>query len=213
MSVEQTSCVAWQDNRSGQAGQMVGNLVLAHLCGRGEEVTRVKGTMFSTPRRLLIGRVCSSSSYLLGGARHFCNISKPQHKGVLKYAAAEHKPAEYVFITADPEKHVIDIWTIPARVITEVLQRLKTKSSDRSCLVRVRKDGNRYVLNNGQDVTRYHSQIPLAKGDARRIGEAMKTEFERAPRDLRLVVASPKRRNVTATIGGRPWKGVLTPAR
>ena len=202
-------CEVWQDNRSGQAGRMIGNLVLSHLCG--DEITRMKGTMFSTPTEVIVGRVCSSSGYLLGGARHFCNVSKAQHRACER--AAGNKPLMYLFITADPEHHVIDFWKLPGKIVKEVLARLKTKQSDKSCLLRVRKDGQKYVLNGDKDITRHHTQIPMAKGDERRISEAMKTEFERPPRDMRLVTESPRKRQVFATISGQRWQGVMTPSR
>ena len=55
----------WNDGRSGEAGCLAGNLVLAHLRDtQGESFSERKGTTFRGRTSIWVGRVCSTDAYL-----------------------------------------------------------------------------------------------------------------------------------------------------
>jgi hypothetical protein len=193
----------WTDNRSGHAGRLIGDLTLQRIAQKGEEFSREKGTTFSTVNRVVVGRVCSNAEYLLGDA-HFCNISKAQHRGMLKLAG--DKSLFYLFITL--AQKMVNHWLVPAKIVGEVISQAKTKGSDKSCLLRiVETSGGRYVLN-GKDITRYFGSYELPRSMARRL-DSGETEPETAP--IRVVRSNRSRKEVQVRFSGRSWKGVLVP--
>lgn len=146
----------WSDNRSGEVGQLAGNIVLDRIRTPNTSVVHRKGTVFDCGNKTYIGRICSSDDYLQGGMVHFCNMNKEQHNTLVE----ESKSLYYVFITVS--KSTIHYWIVPGRVVGEVLKQLPTKPDSTTCFLRITEDSGKYLLAN-KNITRYHSSVDLGR--------------------------------------------------
>src|SRR5258707_12037136 len=107
----------WTDGRSGIVGGIAGDLVLNDLTRtQGLQFMARKGTTFHAGNKLVVGRVCSSDSYLGGRDVHWANLSLEQHREVMAEAHRGGLELIYLFITALFNQPEIHYWTIPGDI-------------------------------------------------------------------------------------------------
>lgn len=152
----------WNDNRSGLIGCMTGNMVLSQIAEddgiKRNEVTHEKGTIFSTPSKVIVGRVCTSDRYLQKEVAHFCNMSASQTEAL---AAFNEKDPFFLFITISANH--INYWMVPGTVVNKVVKTLKPKPSSPTCFVRIYQRGGEFLLGDTQNITKYHKTIPIKR--------------------------------------------------
>lgn len=146
----------WTDKRSGPVGCLAGNLILDQLGTSREVFEHLKGTIFVSPRRLVVGRVCSKETYLSGEWIHFCNLTRTHHKSLKE--DAENRSIEYLFITV--RETAIDYWRVPYHIVGKILAKSKIKESDSACILRIRFHQGRYYMLD-TDITPYHKSMIL----------------------------------------------------
>jgi hypothetical protein len=167
----------WKDGRSGPAGCVAGNLVLADIERFGESLALFKGTTFTGQSALYVGRVCAKDDYLQEGMLHWANLSPSQHQALSHHG----KELFYLFITATREP-AIHYWKVPGRVLGRFIGTLPIKRSDHSCWIRIREENGKQFLEGGNqtkgkgpEVTQYHHEIPLGRHET----AALKTAFQK----------------------------------
>lgn len=157
----------WKDGRSGPAGRVAGNLVLADLARSGEVFARRKGTTFLGKASIYVGRVCSKDDYLQKGQRHWANLSPAQHQDVALEAKQQKRELSYLFITATRQPAAVHYWKVPGKLVGELVSSLPVKPSDDSCWIRIRDENAKHFLEgakpgvNALDVTPFHQEISL----------------------------------------------------
>jgi hypothetical protein len=173
----------WKDGRSGPAGCVAGNLVLADIEFAGDKLAARKGTTFSGRNCLYVGRVCAKDDYLQKGTRHWANLSPTQHQTLALEAGREDKEMFYLFITATRAPAAVHYWKVPGKVVGKLLRSLPVKPSDDSCWIRIREESGKQFLEGGKanglevEVTRYHHEIPLGADQA----AALQQAFQKPP--------------------------------
>jgi hypothetical protein len=171
----------WKDGRSGPAGCMAGNLVLADIERSGDKIAPRKGTTFTGRKCIYVGRVCAKDDYLQKGTRHWANISPAQHQALTLEGGRQGKDLYYLFITATHEPAAVHYWKVPGKLIGEFLSQLPVKASDESCWIRIREeDGYQYLEGGkatlrGLKVTQCHREIPLGTDEAASLQQAFET--------------------------------------
>lgn len=150
----------WNDNRSGSVGQKVGNIVLGEIAKKEgisvKQIVHEKGTTFSTPKSILVGRICSSTEYLQKGVVHFCNLSEAQADEIEQ----SKKKSHFLFVTIiDKTAHY---WYVPAKTISQILQTLTPKPSASSCFLRIHDVDGEYRIGD-VNISRYHSTVKLPR--------------------------------------------------
>ncbi len=184
----------WSDSRSGVIGCMVGNFLLDHLSRCEEEpIVHDKGTIFSTAKRIFVGRSCSSSNYFQQGKSpvvHFCNMSKEQHQSL----NAGPKQLWYLFFTVTDDS--IRYWLIPGKVVWRVLKNLKAKPSSSTCILRISQKGNETCLGS-KKVSQYHHTLPLPQNIATKVARSHASR------------GNGKSFPVQVQIEGHPYQGTL----
>jgi hypothetical protein len=169
---DEECAMVWDDGRSGVAGQFVGNLVLCSLNAELGKLRKRKGTVFDAPKTILIGRICSNTSYLSRDTAHWASISRTQHNQIIAEAHSEKKRAVYLFITANVRAPHVDFWLIPAAVLGKMLDRRhKTELGD-VLAVQIKAAGDRYVLAD-LDVTEFHRSLELDNAQATELTAAL----------------------------------------
>ena len=192
----------WQDQRSGPRGCIAGNLVLEHIQGSGEDFKRLKGTVFISNDRLVIGRICTET-YLTGDWVHICNLTKGHHKSMK--AEAGNRVTEYLFITLRNDE--IHYWPIPHQVISRILSKAPVKPSDSASILRIKCQDGKYTML-GKDVTQYHKVMLLHPGLVRKISRATSKKKQKA--QLTSVKPKGEQREVTVDCDGQTFQGVLS---
>jgi hypothetical protein len=168
----------WKDGRSGPAGCVAGNLVLAELERIGDKIAPRKGTTFTGRNNVYIGRVCATDEYLQKGQRHWANLSLSQNQVMAMESSRDGKELCYLFITATHEPPTVHYWKVPGRVISKFLQPFAVKPSDQSCWIRIREENGKQCLEGGEaapkglEVTQYHQEIRLGEGQTATLREA-----------------------------------------
>lgn len=163
----------WSDGRSGQAGQIAGNLVLEDSARRFREtIRRRKGTTFVSSKHLYFGRARAHGAEedWAKGIAHWFNLSPRQFGELTKEAREKKRKLFFVLITALPKE--IHYWRIPSDVIGRILPRLPVKKSDKSCLLRIEKEGGRFVLE-GEDITKHHQILRPDRRMAAALSQAL----------------------------------------
>lgn len=193
----------WQDQRSGPAGCIVGNVVLEEIQGKGEVFKRLKGTVFISDSRLVIGRMCTTETYLTSDWIHFCNLTKGHHRSMKQ--AAGNRSVEYLFITVrDNEIHY---WTIPHRVVSRILARASVKKSDSASILRIKAHNGKYLMM-GRDVTMFHKVFLLHPGLIRKISRANKKAKQPKP-TVKEVKPKGDKQEFTIEYDGKVFQGTL----
>ena len=195
----------WQDKRSGTVGCLAGNIVLEDIQRDNERFKRLKGTIFISDRRVVVGRMCASESYLAGDWVHFCNLTRTHHKAV--WTEANGKEVWYVFVTVRDES--VHYWMVPHAVVTKILNKTKEKKSDSACIIRIKATDKKFDAL-GIDITSYHhvfllnpkitKKIASVERDARQSKKAALTSFAENNSGAHVVIER----------GGKRYKGVLT---
>lgn len=162
----------WDDGRSGEAGRVAGNLVLAELDKTERPIAKLKGTVFESAKALLVGRVCSSSEYLAGDVLHWANVSWDQHREVADEAKSRGKRFEYLFITASSDPPVVRFWRVPADTVATYLADRGKKSRGETCALHIVEDAGRQLLGR-HDVTAFHGQVTVAGARAAELQQAI----------------------------------------
>lgn len=198
-----TKTTAWKDQRSGPGGCLAGNLVLDRIQSNGESFNRLKGTIFTSDERLVVGRVCTSESYLTGPWVHFCNIRKSYHKSLIE--ESNGKPIYYVFISVKDGS--IHYWLVPHDVVGKILRKAKAKQSDAACIVRIREQDGKYDIM-GHDITQYHQVMILNPQLSKRFKSAEKITSTK-PTSIRVSDESTRAFVNLKYIDGREFEGVL----
>jgi hypothetical protein len=171
----------WTDGRSGPAGCFAGNLVLAELERLGEKIVPRKGTTFNGENGIYVGRMNTKDDYLNVGTRHWSNLSPKQAKAIATEANSNEKEDFYLFITATKDPTAVHFWNIPGKLVVKLLNTLPVKPSDDSCLVRIREEKGKHLLEGTRplkeaiDVTNYHHQVPLIRDQ----GVALQLAFQK----------------------------------
>lgn len=151
----------WRDNRSGIAGQIAGNLVLNDIARRSGDTILCrnhtgKGAIFITRKVIYVGRTCGTADYLARAEAHWSNLSPHQFSEITKVARQEERELVFLLITATPGE--VHYWCVPGRVIGGILPLLRIKPSDKSCFLRIRKDGHKFLMED-EDVSIYHRSL------------------------------------------------------
>jgi hypothetical protein len=168
----------WKDGRSGLAGCLAGNLVLADIERAGDKIAARKGTTFTGRKSVYIGRVCAKDDYLQKGQRHWANLSRTQHQALAMESSHQGKELVYHFITARHEPPTVHYWKVPGQLIGEFLRPLPVKPSDECCWIRICEENGKQYLEGGQatpkglEVTQCHHEIPLGAGEAAALQQA-----------------------------------------
>jgi hypothetical protein len=168
-----TSMNLWDDGRSGAAGCLAGNLVLAHLRdAAGESFSERKGTTFFGSGAIWIGRMCSTDAYLYGRDRHWANLSLEQHREISHEAGLEGRSVKYLFITALAGQPVIHYWTIPGALVERAAFSDSRHAADYVYALHIREhDDGRFYLET-EDVTEHHHVLPLNPASSSRLDDA-----------------------------------------
>jgi len=159
MSTTKQTKQLWSDNRSGPVGRLVGTKVLQRIeKATSEQFTHVKGTVFETPTKVVVARVCTNDVYVQKGYIHWCNVGQAQFDSL----KGTGKEAFYLFITlrADGDVHY---WLVPAQTVGKALKKVtpKKQSGGVSYFLKVAEtDEGKFVLAN-QDVTDRHETFKL----------------------------------------------------
>jgi hypothetical protein len=199
-----TQSKEWQDRRSGPVGCLAGNLTLDSIRMSSEEFKRLKGTIFFSDKRLIVGRVCSRQSYLAGSFVHFCNLTSAHHRNLVKFA--EGRDIFYLLLTVSGKE--IHYWLLPHKVMGQALRKAKPKKSDSACIIRVREHNGKYDML-GVDITQYHQHLVINPSLVRKFSDAEK----KSPKSREAVIQvldGPKDAKVTLRYtDGREYAGVL----
>lgn len=160
----------WADNRSGLLGCIAGNLVLSQIAQEAglkpSEIVHEKGTIFQTPTKVIVGRICTSDKYLQKDVAHFCNISATQTQDISSF---EGKESYFLFITISMT--TIHYWLVPIATVEKVMKTLKPKPSSPTCFVRIYNQGDKTFLGD-QDITAHHRTMPMRGHRASRLIKA-----------------------------------------
>lgn len=149
----------WLDNRSGTEGQEIGNTVLTALEEQlGEDISHEKGTVFTSPSYVIVGRICATIKYLQNNVLHFSNMSAAQVAGMNEF----RKKILYLFISANEIN--IHYWLVPGKIIERVISKLVPKPSANSSFLRIINRNGQHCLA-GQNITKYHTAIPKSKSE------------------------------------------------
>ena len=163
----------WNDGRSGTAGCVAGNLVLAHVRDtQKEEFQERKGTTFRGRASIWIGRMCSTDSYLFGRDRHWANLSLEQHREVTHEASLEGATVKYLFITALAGEPVIHYWIVPSEVIERIAFSDPRLPGDYVYSLHIREDDHEQYILEGEEVSGYHHVLKLPPAAASRVQKA-----------------------------------------
>jgi len=182
----------WNDGRSGTAGCLAGNLVLAHIRDTAkEEFHERKGTTFRGRGSIWVGRMCSTDSYLFGRDRHWANLSLEQHREVNHEASLEGAAVKYLFVTALAGEPVIHYWTIPSEVIQRVAFSDPRLAAEYIYSLHIRADDQGRFFLEGEDVSKYHQVLNLTSAASSRLERAF--DADRAFRQRRQVRRRPAR--------------------
>lgn len=195
----------WKDRRSGPVGCLAGNIVLDSIQLDGEELRRLKGTIFYSEKRLIVGRACSSTEYLVAPFVHFCNLTPTHHRNLLR--AAQGKSAYYLLLTVRGKE--IHYWFVPHKVMGTALRRAKPKKSDSACIIRVRERAGKYDIL-GVDITDCHKFLVVNPSLVRQLAEAERT----TPKDQNATIKVSSDSDKTAKVSlkytdGRYYEGTL----
>lgn len=191
----------WQDQRSGPVGCLAGNIVLEKIAKAGESFKRLKGVIFISDERMIIGRMCSSQDYLAPGWVHFCNLTTGHHKSMSQEAGG--REIFYLMISVSGKE--IHYWLIPHSVVGRALRKAVPKKSDSACILRIREQNGKYDML-GVDVTEYKHTITINPRVLRRLSVA---EKKGPSQDATVkVVDHKKQANVVVKYpDGRRYKG------
>lgn len=196
----------WQDRRSGPVGCLAGNVTLDSIRAPGENFKRLKGTIFFSDKRVVVGRICSNRSYLAGGFVHFCNITTTHHANLFKEAGG--KPVYYLMLTVCENE--IHYWLIPHHVAGQALKKAKAKQSDSACLLRIKENNGKYEML-GVDITPYHHFIVINPSLVRKLSVAA----QKSPKskEASIKVFDGPEQNATKVVlrytDGREYEGIL----
>lgn len=199
----------WNDGRSGTAGCLAGNLVLAQLRDTSQEqFAERKGTTFHGRGSIWVGRICSTDTYLAGRERHWANLSLEQHREVTHEAALEGASVKYLFITALPGQHEIRYWVVPGETVERVAFSAPNLPKDFVYSLHIRENEQGGFFVEGENVSPYHHVLKLNAGSLSRLEQAF--ESDRASRQRR------QEKRKTPTIDREPGQataGVSTETR
>lgn len=157
----------WEDGRSGEAGCVAGSIALRSL---GVPVEKLKGTVFQTAQSVLIGRVCSTDSYLSEPVLHWANASWDQHKEMAGEAASSGRELLYLFITAAGEPASVQIWLVPGAVVESVFVSRQKNRRGQTCAIHIVSDDARHVLA-GTEITQFHKRLTLRPSEVAELSE------------------------------------------
>jgi hypothetical protein len=161
----------WNDGRSGDAGCLAGNLVLARIRdGKGEVFRERKGTTFRGRASIWVGRICSTDSYLNARDRHWANLSIDQHREIMSEAGLEGSTVKYLFITALMNQPLIHYWVIPGDVIDRVAFAKHQNESEFVYSLHIRENNGRFELEE-EDVSSFHQVLQLQPADATKLNQ------------------------------------------
>lgn len=159
----------WQDNRSGNVGCITGNIILSQFAKekglKKKEVVHEKGTIFSTPEHIIVGRICASDQYLQKDIAHFCNMSPSQTKSIKH----DKKEPLYLFITVS--KSLVHYWLVPGKIVDHVMRHLETKPSSPSCFLRITDKSGKFFLGS-ENITQFHRSIPIPRNLKQKQGQS-----------------------------------------
>ena len=173
----------WTDGRSGPAGCLAGNLVLAELAATEGEFSPRKGTTFRSKKSIWIGRMCSTDAYLFGRDRHWANLSLDQHREVMREASLAGENVKYLFITALAGQPELHYWVVPAAVIEAVAFSNRDQPADFVYSLHIREDSEGRFTVERTNVTQYHHQLELNPKAQTRLDRAF--EKDKADRQRR----------------------------
>jgi hypothetical protein len=193
----------WNDGRSGAAGCLAGNLVLADIRDRERErFAERKGTTFFGSASIWVGRVCSTDAYLSARDRHWANLALEQHREVMSEANVHGWSVRYLFITAQASAPSIHYWIVPGELVERIVFSDQKKfAADYVAAVHIRENERRYQLE-GQDITSFHHVLDLNPNDASRLERAF--ESARQQRERRA-----KRRGLASPTVPTEWAGAV----
>jgi len=149
----------WSDGRSGLVGCFAGNIALEAVSGQCE-IRKLKGTTFSTPSQLIIGRVCASDHYLGASVLHWANVSWDQHCDLEREAKAEDKQLLYLFVTASGDPVSVHYWCVPADMVRLAIEQRGKNRRGATAAVHILASGERNLLGT-TDVTSLYSVVDL----------------------------------------------------
>ena len=161
----------WDDGRSGPAGCVAGNIALGSLPGSDRPIRKLKGTLFETRRQFLIGRACSTDSYLAEPVLHWANASWDQHTDMAREAGSAGKELAYLFITATREPPSVQTWLVPATVVEKAFEARQKDRRGQMCAIHIVSAGNRHLLG-GSDITGFHQALGLSNAETTRLRQA-----------------------------------------
>lgn len=194
----------WKDRRSGPVGCLAGNITLDVIRLPKEELRRIKGTVFGSAGRLIVGRVCSNQSYLTGNFVHFCNLTVSHHRNLTK--TAEGREIFYLLLTINGKE--IHYWMIPHHTMGQALRRAKPKKSDSACIVRIRENNGKYDMM-GIDVTSLHHHIVINPILIRKMSACAKKSTKSQQAEIRVLDGSSKAKVTLRYTDGREFAGTL----
>ena len=158
----------WNDGRSGTAGCAAGNMALRSLQRSESPVQKLKGTVFETARRLLIGRVCSSDSYLSEPLLHWANASWDQHSEIGREAQRLGKEFSYLFITACRQPPAVHTWLVPAAYVDAIFLARGRNRRGATCALHIIAEQGQHRLG-AADVSRHHLTLSLVPADVEQL--------------------------------------------
>ena len=161
----------WDDGRSGPVGCAAGNVALAWLGNSARPIRKLKGTVFESRHELLIGRICSTDSYLSEPLLHWANASWDQHTEMAREAGAAGKELAYLFVTSTREPASVHTWHVPAAIVESAFVNRQRDHRGRTCAIHIVASQNRHLLG-GTDVSGLHATANLSKSDVARLNEA-----------------------------------------
>jgi bifunctional DNA-binding transcriptional regulator/antitoxin component of YhaV-PrlF toxin-antitoxin module len=178
----------WTDGRTGTAGQVAGDLVLADLSRKYGAISRLKGTVFTTPTHIVIGRICGSNRYLLTPEVHWSTFSPGQEDDLRIDGALAERSIVYLFATLIPATSSVEYWLIPSRILKGALAAIKPRR-DGDLIVRIHQRGDKTYLYE-TDVTGFHCTVPLNSEARKRLDAAANNQARHAERASTLKVIS-----------------------
>jgi len=160
----------WIDGRTGAAGRIAGDAVLADLSRALGNIRHVKGTIFETANDRIIGR-CASDQYLLPPEVHWSTYEPDQQNRLAREPSTSRKNLSYLFITLMPDNGSVAYWLIPASVLTAAVSKTKPRG-DGAVFVRIHQRNGRTFLFD-TDVTAYRKQLVLDVEQRNRVAMAL----------------------------------------
>ena len=171
----------WNDGRSGIAGCFAGNIALAAISSGEHDIEKLKGTTFSTPRELIIGRVCASDGYLGGSVLHWANVSWDQHCDLEREARSQKKQLLYLFVTASGDPSGIHYWRVPGSIVRLAIEQRERNHRGATAAVHILASGERNLLGT-TDISAMRSSVALSDLQARSLSQMLKDRATSAVR-------------------------------